>query len=93
MVKTCSKCGKTKDVKEFRILKTRQSRCSYCKKCESDYTKEYRAKYRKQNLRRGIEKTWAKLCEIMDPVELDKELYVLREIYKREQESKHEQEF
>ena len=87
MVKTCSICGETKDIKQFRLMRKQNRRCAYCKQCESLYTKEYRVKYRKSNLKRQIKKHWTELCEDMDSKEIDLELYNFKKIWEQVQEN------
>ena len=88
MEKKCSKCHEVKNVKEFRYMRAQGRYCAYCRKCEVDYTQEFRAKTHKQNLLRQINNKWAELCQDMSQTELDKRLYDFKEIYKQVQQEK-----
>ena len=87
MVKKCLKCGETKDVKLFRYTRNKKEFCAYCRDCESLYAEEYRDRFRKQNLKKSIRANWLKLCELMDSVELDSELYNLKKIWEQVQDN------
>lgn len=87
MVKKCSKCGETKDIREFRLIRKQQRRSDYCKKCEGLDTKDYKAKTRKANIKKQIKKCWTELCEDMDSKELDLELYNFKKIWEQVQDN------
>lgn len=88
MEKKCSKCGEVKDIRQFRYMRAQRRYNAYCKACECLYTKEYRSKYRKENLIQQIQKHWTELCENMSQCELDMRIYNLKEIYKQVQQEK-----
>ena len=92
MEKKCSKCGEVKNVKEFRYMSAQKRYCAYCRKCEVDYTQEFRAKTKRTNLVRHINKKWAELCQNMSQTELDKRLFDFKEIYKQVQQERAENE-
>lgn len=90
MVKKCSKCGETKDVRQFRIIKAEHRRSGYCKSCEGEQPKEDKSKTHKRSVKKAIYRNWTELSGLMDQCEFDNELYRLKEIYREVQESKNE---
>lgn len=50
-IKTCSKCGQSQHISEFRLYNEKYL-SKKCKKCDNEYRREYHRNYRKENFER-----------------------------------------
>lgn len=82
LMRECEKCHQVKELRGgFHYDRDRKRYSKVCKECEANEMLRVKELCEKANLRSYIQKSWKKLCPMMDEKECDQQLYHLRQIY------------
>ncbi len=82
LMRICPECGQAKELRgNFHYNRDTKKYNAICKECEAADDTRIRELAQKANLKSYIQKSWTRLCSIIDEKEMDMILFNLREIY------------